>query len=156
MSLLDELNADLKAAMLARDEPRKRAIRSIKTAISNAVVEKRRNSGPDAALSDQEVLQVINKEAKERRDSIEQFEQAGRTDLVAKEAADLAVLETYLPRQLDRDELVPIVQGIIVETGATGPQQIGIVMRTAMARLRDRADGKLVNQIARELLGGAA
>ena len=156
MSLLDQLNADLKAAMLAKDEPRKRAIRSIKTAVSNAVVEKREDYGPHATLSDQEVLQVINREAKQRRDSIDQFQQAGRPDLVVKEAADLAVLETYLPRQLDRDELVPIIQAIIAETGATGPQQVGIVMRTAMAQLRDRADGKLVNQIARELLAATS
>ena len=152
MSLLDQLNNDLKAAMLAKDDVRKRAIRSVKTAVMNALVEKRGQAGPDITLNDEEVLAVIAKQAKQRRESIVEFRKAGRDDLVAQEEAELAVLETYLPRQLSREEVVEVVRAIIDEVGATSLRDIGLVMRPAMAKLRGRADGKVVNEVARELL----
>jgi hypothetical protein len=153
MTMLEQLDNDLKAAMLARDEDRKRTLRSVKTAAANALVEKRTTEGMTAALSDDEVLKVIAKQASQRRDSIAEFSKAGRMDLVAQEQAELAILQTYLPQQLGADEIKAVVQQVIVDTGASSAKDMGAVMRTAMARLQDRADGKLVNQYARELLG---
>lgn len=152
MTLLEQLDADLKTAMLARDEDRKRTLRSVKTAVSNVLVEKRGNSGTDAALSDDEVLKLIQKQASQRRDSIAEFSKAGRNDLVAIEEAELAILQTYLPQQLDAASVRAVVQQVIAESGATSAQQMGVVMRAAMAQLQGRADGKLVNQLVRELL----
>jgi uncharacterized protein YqeY len=156
MSLLDQLNSDLKAAMLAKDEVRKQAIRGAKTAILNAEVEKRAKEGPDAKLDDAELLAVMAKQAKQRRDSIAEFQKAGRDDLVELEEAELEVLEAYLPRQLNREEIAEVVAAVIEEVGATDVKQIGQVMRPAMQRLQGQADGKIVNQIARELLGSSS
>lgn len=152
MSLLEQLDADLKSAMLARDEVRKRTIRSAKTASVNALVDKRQTAGPDATLTDDEVLAVIAKQAKQRRDSIEEFQKAGRSDLVAQEQAELEILEGYLPRQLSEKEITNIVSQVIADVGATSPKDLGQVMRVAMPQVRGQADGKLVNQIARDLL----
>jgi hypothetical protein len=153
MSLLEQLDSDLKAAMLARDEDRKRTLRSVKTAAANALVDKRTTEGMTAVLSDEEVLKVIAKQASQRRDSIAEFSKAGRMDLVAPEQAELAILQEYLPKQLGPDEVAAIVQQVIAETGASSAKDMGVVMRTAMARLQGLADGKQVNQLVRELLG---
>lgn len=152
MSLLEQLDSDLKAAMLARDEDRKRTLRSVKTAAANALIEKRTTEGMAAALSDDEVLKVIAKQANQRRDSIAEFSKAGRMDLVASEQAELAILEGYLPKQMEQDEVEAIVRQVIAETGASSAKDMGLVMRASMARLQGLADGKLVNQIARDLL----
>jgi uncharacterized protein len=152
MSLLEQLDRDLKAAMLARDEDRKRTLRSIKTAATNALIEKRTAEGMAAALSDEEVLKVIARQANQRRDSIAEFSKAGRLELVAQEQAELAILEGYLPKQLEQDEVEAVVRQVIAETGASSAKDMGLVMRASMARLQGLADGKLVNQIARELL----
>jgi uncharacterized protein len=153
MSLLEQLDDDLKNAMLARDEDRKRTLRSVKTAATNALVEKRTAEGMEATLSDEEVLKVIARQANQRRDSITEFSKAGRMDLVTPEQAELAILESYLPQQLGADQVRLVVQQVIAETGASSAKDMGMVMRTAMARLQGQADGKLVNQLARELLG---
>ena len=155
MNLQQQIDADLKAAMLARDEPRKLALRSVKTAMQNAVVEKRSSAGLDATLTDEEVLQVINQQAKQRRESISEFSRAGRDDLVPNEESQLAILEEYLPQQLSREEIAVVVQSVIDESGAQGPKDLGIVMRSSMAQLQGKADGKLVNEVARELLTAA-
>lgn len=153
MSLLTQLDADLKTAMLARDEDRKRTLRSVKTAITNAVVEKRGNEGgSDVVLGDEEVLKLIHKQASQRRDSIAEFNKAGRSDLVAIEQAELAILQDYLPQQLDAEAVRAALVQAISETGATSAKDLGLVMRTVMARLQGQADGKLVNQLARDLL----
>lgn len=154
MSLLDRLNHDLTEAMRAKDEVRKLALRSAKTAVLNAEVEKRGKEGPQATLTEEEVLAVLSRQAKQRRESIAEFTKGGRMDLVAQEEAELAVLEAYLPRQLSQDEIIAVVRQVIAEVGATDPKQVGLVMRPAMERLRGQADGKLVNQIARDLLAG--
>ncbi|MFZ2487540.1 MAG: GatB/YqeY domain-containing protein [Anaerolineae bacterium] len=151
--LVEQIDQDLKAAMLARDEDRKRTLRSVKTAFANALVDKRASEGIGAALSDEEALKVIAKQASQRRDSIAEFSKAGRSDLVKIEEAELAVLEQYLPKQLDLAEMQAIVQQVVTETGAASAKDMGLVMRTAMARMQGRADGKLVNQLVREALG---
>ncbi len=147
MSLIDRLNEDLKGAMRAGDERRKLAIRSAKTAIRNAEVAKM------APLDENEMLAVIAKEVKQRRESIEEFKRGGRPDLVAEEEAELAVLESYLPRQLTAEEIESRAQAVIEELKAVGQVDLGTVMRRMMADLKGRADGRLVNQIVRRLLG---
>ncbi|HEY65894.1 MAG TPA: GatB/YqeY domain-containing protein [Caldilineae bacterium] len=144
--LIDRLNEDLKEAMRAGDEARKLAIRAVKTAIRNAEVEKM------APLDEGEILAVIAKEAKMRRDAIEEFKRGGRPDLVAKEEAELAVLESYLPRQLTEEEIEARAREVIEELKAAGQANMGNAMRRLMGELRGRADGRLVNQIVRRLL----
>jgi uncharacterized protein YqeY len=152
MSLLDRLNADLKEAMRSGDQPRKLTIRAVKTAIREAEV-----SGEEArTLSEQEILAVIAKQAKQRRDSIAEFEKGNRPDLAEQERVELAVLETYLPRQLTREEIVERAKKVIAEVGATGPRQMGLVMRPLMEELRGLADGKLVSAVVQEQLRAAS
>lgn len=146
MGLADRLYADLVSAMKAKDVPRRAAIRMVRAAIKNAEIEVQRS------LDDDEVMNVISREVKRRKEAIELFRQGGRDDLVQEEVVQVAILEEYLPAQLSRDDITSALQEIIAETGATGPKQMGIVMKQAMARFKGEADGKLVNQIARELL----
>ncbi len=149
MSILDTINQDLKNAMKAGDDVRKRTLRTLKTAITRA---QKQGSGP---LSDDDILAVIRKQAKQRRDSIEAYEQAGRSDLVAAEQAELAILEAYLPAQADAETIRAAAIEIIAQTGASSPRDIGKVMRPLMAKFKGKADGRLVNQIVRELLSAS-
>ena len=102
--------------------------------------------------TEDEVIEILGREVKQRNESIEMFRQGKREDLVAEEQAQLVILEEYLPRQLGQQEIEQTVQSIIAEMGATSPQQLGAVMREAMSRLKGHADGRLVNQVAREML----
>lgn len=156
MALLDQLDRDLKAAMLARDQVRRETIRSVKTALLNALVDKRAREGPHATLDENETLKVIAQQAKQRRDSIAEFEKAGRTDLAERERAELAVLEEYLPQQASMTEITAVVREVIAEVGAANPKQIGLVMGPAMERLQGRADGRTVNKVARDLLSAVS
>lgn len=153
MSLQEQLMNDLKEAMRQQDEIRKRAIRSVIAAIRNAETELDA-SGKRVSLDDDDVLYLMSKLAKQRQESIEEFRRGGRQDLVAEEEADLAILQEYLPKQLSREDIEVEARQVIAETGASGPRDMGNVMKPLMARLRGRADGKLVNQIVRELLTG--
>jgi len=147
MSLLDTINQDLKTAMKSGDEVGKRTLRGLKAAITRA--EKEKGNQP---LTDDEILAVLQKQAKQRRDSIEAYQQAGRDDLVAEESAELAVIETYLPQQMSEEEIRTVAQRVIDEVGATGPRDMGKVMGKLMPQLRGKADGRLVNQVVRNLL----
>jgi uncharacterized protein len=149
MTLLrDQVNADLTAAMKAKDAGRLSALRMLKAAIMNKGVEKGRD------LEDAEVLQVVSSLVKQRRDSIEQFTKAGRTDLVEKETGDIAVLEHYLPPAATAVEIEAAVKAAIAETGAASPKDMGKVMKAVMPRLAGKnADGKTVNEIVRRTLG---
>lgn len=150
MTLEERLNIDLKDAMRSGDEPRKLAIRSVKTAITEAKV-----AGAAArTLTDQDVLAIIAKQVKQRRDSIAEFAKGGRLDLVAKEEAEIAVLENYLPRQLDEAEIRDRARAVIAELGVSDLKGIGPVMKRLTAELRGVADGQLVNRVVRELLTG--
>jgi len=152
MGLLDRLNTDLKEAMRSGDQPRKLTIRSVKAAIREAEV-----AGEEArTLSEQEILAVITKQAKQRRDSIAEFEKGGRPDLVEQERVELAVLETYLPQQLTREQIVERARKVIADVGATGPRQMGLVMRPLMEELQGLADGKLVSAVVQEQLRAAS
>jgi len=149
MSLKDQLAEDLKDAMRQGDETRKTALRLTITAIKNAEV------AAIKQLDDADVIGVIAKQAKQRRESIEEFQKADRQDLVDKEAAELKVLETYLPVQMSREDVAAEARQVIEETGAKGPQDKGRVMAALMPRLAGRADGKLVNEAVTELLTSA-
>jgi len=146
MNLQERLLANLQDAMRNRDERRKAAIRMVRAAVKNAEIDVQH------ALSDQEVQDVIAKEVKRRVEALELFRKAGREDLVTKEESELQILNSYLPKQLSREEVEQIVRRIAAEVGATGPAQLGVVMRQAVAQLKGQADGRLINEVARTIL----
>ena len=149
MSLNDTIGREMTAAMKPKDAPRLSALRMLKAAVMNKGVEKGRD------LEDAEVLQVVASLVKQRRDSIEQFANAGRTDLVAKETGDLAVLEHYLPPALSAEDIDAAVAAAIAETGATSAKDMGKVMKAVMPKLAGKnADGRAVNDAVRRKLGG--
>jgi len=148
MALSDKVNADITAAMKARDAARLSALRMMKAAIMNKGVEKGRD------LEDAEVLQVLASLIKQRRDSIDQFSKAGRTDLVEKETAEITVLEEYLPPAASAADIDAAVAAAIAETGAVSPKDMGKVMKAVMPKLAGKnADGKAVNEAVRRKLG---
>jgi uncharacterized protein len=148
MRLTDKVNADITAAMKAKDSPRLSALRMMKAAVMNKGVEKGRD------LEDAEVLQVVSSLVKQRRDSIEQFSKAGRTDLVEKETAEITVLEEYLPPAATAEEIDAAVAAAITETGAASPKDIGKVMKAVMPKLAGKnADGRTINESVRRKLG---
>ena len=148
MLLRDQVNADISSAMKAKDAARLSALRMLKAAIMNKGVEK----GLD--LDDAEVLQVVSTLVKQRRDSIEQFSNAGRADLVDKETAEITVLEHYLPPAASAEEIDAAVLEAIAETGASSPKDMGKVMKAVMPRLAGKnADGRAVSEAVRRKLG---
>jgi len=148
MSLMNRLNGDLTVAMRSRDQAAKLALRAVKTAIREAEV-----AGAEArSLGDDEILLVIAKQAKQRRDSIVEFERGERPDLAEKERSELAVLEAYLPQQLSREEIVESARKVISDVGASSPRQMGLIMRPLMEELRGVADGRLVSEVVQQLL----
>lgn len=153
MGLREQLMEELKDAMRQRDERRKSTIRSVIAASKQAETELDAN-GKRVSLDDDDILAIIAKQAKQRQESITEFRQGGREDLVAEEEAELAILQTYLPQQMTRQEITIEAQQVIEEVGASSPRDIGNVMKPLMTRLRGRADGKVVNQVVRELLAG--
>lgn len=148
MSLKEKLTADMKEAMKAREEGRQRlgVIRMVRGAIRQQEIDGQKE------LDDDAVLAVISKEVKQRRDSIEEFKKGGREDLIAQNEAEIAVLMAYLPQQMAEGEIRKLVQDAITATGASSPKEMGKVMKELMPKVKGRADGKLVNQIVRELL----
>lgn len=149
MPLKDKLADDLKDAMRARDENRKTALRLLITAIKNQEVASIKQ------LDDTEVIGVIAKQAKQRRESIEEFTKANRQDLVDKEKAELEILQAYLPPEMSRDDVVAEARKVVAEVAAASPSDKGKVMAALMPRLAGRADGRVVNEVVSELLSGA-
>ncbi len=156
MPLKEQLAQDLKDAMRAGDELRRNVLRSVLTAISNTEIARVNVKAENAGrtdLSDADVLDVVQKQAKQRRESIEEFGKAKRADLVERETGELAILEAYLPQQLSRDEIETEVRAVIAETGASGAGDKSKVMPLAIARLKGRADGRMINEVVTALLG---
>lgn len=147
MSLKDQLNDDLKKAMKAGDKSTTETLRLLRSAIKYAEIEARQT------LDDQGVLAVIAQQAKQRRDSIAEFEKAHRTDLIEKEQAELSVLERYLPAQLSEAEIEERAKAVIAELGVTDAKGMGQVMKRMTTELKGQADGKAINQVVRRLLG---
>ncbi len=146
MELKARLTEDLKDALRSGDKLRTSTIRLLTALIKNREVEKR---GP---LTDAEVLQAITSSVKQRQDSIEQFRQGGRQDLVDKESAELQILQSYLPSPLSGEELAALVQAAIRDSGAASPREMGKVMSVLMPKVSGRADGKVVSSLVKAML----
>ena len=148
MLLRDKVNADIATAMKAKEAPRLSALRMLKAAIMNKGIEKSHD------LDDAEVLQVVSSLVKQRRDSIEQFSKAGRTDLVDKESAEIRFLEEYLPPAASAADIDAAIAEAIAETHATAAKDMGKVMKAEMPKLAGKnADGRAVNDAVRRKLG---
>lgn len=148
MSIQETIRTEMTVAWKAGDTVRRDALRLLIAALENARIEAGR------PLEDTDTIRVLQKEAKQRRDSITEYDRAGRSDLSAKEQQELDVITTFLPTQLSDDEIRELARGVIAETGASGAGDVGKIMRPLIAKVAGRADGGRVNQIARELLGG--
>ena len=149
MSLKDRITSDLTAAMKAQDAPRLSTLRMIKAAVQNREIEK------GAPLTDEELTRLFQSLVKQRRDSVEQYQKGNRPELVAKEQAEIAVIEGYLPQAATREEIEQAVAAAISETGATSMKEMGAVMKATQARLAGRtADGRTVSEIVKAKLGG--
>ncbi len=152
MSLKDRISDDIKTAMKAKDKVRLETVRSVKKVIleRESLV---RPSGQEALTPDQE-LEVLTQLAKQRKDSIEQYQKVGRDDLAAQEAQELSILEEYLPQQLSDAEVEAVIDGLIAQTGASSPKDMGKVMGPAMQQLKGRADGGKVQALVKAKLAG--
>ena len=150
MAFIDRISEDLTAAMRSRDQLKLGALRMLKAALMNRQVERGR------ALDDAESLQVVASLIKQRRDSFEQFDKAGRKDLADKEQAEIAVLDAYLPPAMDAAELEQLVDEAIRETGAASPKDMGRAMKAAMLKIAGaQVDGKAVSELVKRKLAGA-
>jgi len=147
MSLQQRVTDELKASMMAREAVRTATLRMLKAALGYAQIEKKTDTLPDA-----EVMAVIQREAKKRRDAIEEFEKGGRAEMAANERAELEVLSGFLPKALTPEELEALVRGVIAEVGATSRKDMGAVMKAAQAKVDGRADGRSVSALVSRLL----
>ena len=169
MTLKEQLILDLKAALRSGDDMRKTVLRGLLAGLQQAELEKRMASARDmnldggpspeqlavleqVALDDAEAIAAIQKEAKSRRESIVDANKAARADLVAANEAELRIIESYLPQQLSRDEVMALAKAAIAEAGVTDLKQLGAVMKLLTPRTKGRADGRMVNEVVRELL----
>ena len=146
MSLKDKLSDDLKQALKEGDDVRKRTLRVLIAAVHNAEIEK------GAPLDDSGVLTVIAKQAKQRRESAEEFRKGNRQDLVEREEAEAVVLQAYLPAAMSREEIAAAARKVIAEAGAQGPRDVGKVMPVLVKQLAGRAEGSEISAVVRELL----
>ncbi|GIQ68029.1 GatB/YqeY domain-containing protein [Xylanibacillus composti] len=146
MSLTERLNNDMKQAMKNQDKFKLSVIRMIRSSIKNIEIDQRKE------LSEEEVLDIINRELKQRKDSLQEFQKAGRDDLVEQLQKEIEVIHEYLPEQLTEEEVKAIVQQTIQEVGASSKAEMGKVMGALMPKVKGRADGKLVNQIVQQTL----
>lgn len=147
----EEIREDLKQSMLAKDADRTSALRMLISAIGYFEIQK---GGAGYEATSEDVAQVIQSEAKKRRDSIEQFRSGGREEMAQKEEAELAILQSYLPEQMSEDEVREIVKSTIQETGAQGAGDMGKVMGALMPKVKGKADGGMVSAVVREELQG--
>ncbi len=149
MGLNERLTEDMKSAMKAgpAGKTRLETIRFLRAAIKNVEIDRK---GP---LTEEDILGIVTKQVKQLKDSIAEFEKGGRQDLVEKAQAEIAVLSDYLPQQMSEDEVRDLARQVVAEVGAQGPKDMGKVMGPLVARTKGRADGKMVQQIVKELLG---
>ena len=147
MTLLDRLAQELKSAMIAKDADRLSTLRLLKSAVGYAQIERGTEN-----LTDAEVVVLIQKEVKKRRDAVEQYEKGGRPELASKEKQEITVLESFLPQALALDELEQLVRATIQETGATSKKQMGQVIKAVQARAAGRAAGKIISELLGKLL----
>jgi len=145
--LMDQIDAHMKSSMKEKNTIKLNTLRMVKAAIKNKMIEKKTDS-----IDDSLVLDIIQKQVKQRKDSVEQFKKGNRNDLVEQETQELLILESYLPKQLSDDELKSIVQKTIEATGAKSKADMGRIMKEAMAQAKGRADGKRLSQMVSSLL----
>ena len=150
MSLKEQIGEDIKTAMKAKDKVRLQTVRGIKKAILEKEVELR-PKGQDS-LSPEQEIELLSQQAKQRRDSMEQFKNAGRDDLAEKESQELAIIETYLPEQVSDEEVEAIIDELIAATGASTMKDLGKVMGPAMKQLKGKADGKKIQELVKSKL----
>lgn len=148
MSLKERLSQDLKEAMKSKNETKVRTIRLLIAAIKNFEVEKM-----DQA-TDEEVLQIMSKEVKKRLESIEMYRQAKREDLAIEEENELKIIKSYMPEQMNEEQIRELVRKLIQQHNLSSPKDVGTAMKLIMPQVKGKADGKLVNKIVQELLGG--
>lgn len=149
MSLKDQIITDMTVAMKAKDAARTSTLRMVKAAITN------REKEGGAALTDEDVLKLLRTQVKQRRDSVEQYQKAGRQDLVDKETAEIEVIEAYLPQAASAEEIDAAVTQAIAETGATSMKEMGAVMKAVMPKLAGKnADGRQVSETVKKKLAG--
>lgn len=146
MSLKEQINNDIKTAMKEKNVPLRDALRLLSSAMKQIEVDERKE------LSDEDIIKIIQKQVKQRQDAMSQYREAGREDLYEQEAAEAAIFETYLPKQLSDEELKAAISAIIAETGAETMKDIGRVMGAASKTLGVTADGKRINECAKALL----
>ena len=147
MSLLERLNNDMKQAMKNKEKDKLSVIRMVKSALQNEAIKLGKSQ-----LSEDEELTVLSRELKQRKDSLQEFEKAGRTDLVDKVKEEITVLELYMPKQLSEEELVQTVKETIAEVGASSKADMGKVMGAIMPKVKGKADGSLVNKLVQQHL----
>jgi len=148
MSLKDQIGEDIKAAMKAKDKIRLETVRSIK----KVLLEKEVSLRPQDSLTAEQEIELLSQQAKQRKDSIEQYQNAGRLDLAEKEAQELAIIQTYLPKQISDQELEVIISEIITTLGASSIKDLGKVIGSAIKQLKGQADGKKIEQIVKAKL----
>ena len=151
MTLQERVDSDLKEAMRAKDTTKLAVTRMLKSALKYAAIAK---SDAGAELSDAEAVQVIRKQVKQRQDSIESFEKAGRAELVEKEKKELSILNEYLPQPMSADEISKVVRETIAETGANSRAQMGAVMKALQTKVAGRVDGKALSAEVQKQLSG--
>lgn len=147
MTIREKIVADMKEAMKAKDSVRLEAIRFLQAAIKNKEIDSRPNP-----ITEDDVMGVIKRLVKQRKESIEQYQQAARQDLVDKETAELKVLENYLPAQMSREQLEQIVAEVITEVKATSAKDMGVVMKAVIAKTAGTADGKMISEVVKSKL----
>ena len=148
MNLKEQLTQDTIAAAKAGDNPKRDVLRMMQAAIKQVEVDER------ITVDDAGVQQILTKQAKQRRESMAEYEKGGRDDLVAQEAYELKIIEAYLPQMMGREEIEVLVKQAIAATGASSPKDMGQVMGQLMPQVKGKADGRLVNDVVRELLAG--
>lgn len=147
MNLKDQILSDMKEAMKSKEGSRLEVLRFLQSAIKNKEIDLRPNE-----ITEKDVLAVVTKQVKQRKESIDQFKEAGRQDLVDKESYELSVLETYLPQQMSREDVEKIVGEVITAVNATSIKQMGAVMKEVLVKTAGAADGKLVSEIVKSKL----
>jgi uncharacterized protein YqeY len=153
MKLSEKIISDLTMAMKSRDAARSQVLRSIKAALQEKEISMR-SSGERVDLADEVVTQVLMKAAKQRKDSIQQFEQANRADLASVEKQELEIIESYLPKMMSEVEIFAIVKETAAAVGATSPADMGKLMGALMPKVKGKADGSIVNRLVKEHLAG--
>ena len=152
MSIQDKIISDIKEAMKAKDQDKLRVLRSLKAKLMEKEISERK--GGEAKLTDEQAVEVLMKAAKQRKESIDQFEDGGREDLAENEKRELKIIDAYLPEMMSEDEVRDVVKQKIEQLGASGMQDMGKVMGPLMGQLKGKADGSMVSRIVKEELGG--